>query len=673
MGKKKKKHRKDSLQLPHVIKAEQQETLARRRMLRKISIGLAAFAFLLYAPTLSFDFALDDYSIILENHQTQQGLSAIPKIFSSTYRYGYTITGDELYRPIPKSIFAALWQWAGENAFLFHFMNVLCYAITALVLFRLLTKLFYDARFTIHDTRFTNHDSPLTTHHSPLTTHHSRLTTLYSLLTTILFIAHPIHTEAVANIKSLDEILSLLFFLISLHLFLNFFERKKKRFIIAAASCYFLALLSKESAITFLPLFPLTVYFFRTEKFSRSLMASALPAMAAAIFLVIRSNVIGEDVSLIAASDNALLAISDLSTRKTTAVFYFGLYLFKLFFPFSLSFDYSIFQLPRASVADWRFIVPLLVMISLLVYALAFFRKKSVLSFAILFFFITSSLSSNIFFLIGTHFAERLMYVPSLGFCLGIAALLIHFLEKKKELKTSDNFSSLLKSAPILFSATGILLLLFSWKTVTRNPVWRNNLTLDESGIITAPNSMRTHYYLGNYLVKEDYYSSFPKEEQQKIIDRGMAELRKSISIYPRYGDAWLHLGVIEARINQNDSAFVHYMKALEISPGSAPAHNNIGALYFNSKKYDEAMNAFSEAVRYDPDYSDAWCNLGTAYALKGNGDEAIRDYKRAIELNPKYAMAYYFLGITYKNLGKASEANFYLQKAGELDPKYRK
>src|SRR5262249_2744992 len=148
-----------------------------------------------------------------------------------SYRFGNATQGDNLYRPLPKIIFASLWDLSPGNALPFHALNVLLYALTGFLLF-------------IVTSRLMNGNVSL------------------PLVATALFIAHPIHTEVVANIKSLDEILSLIFFVLSLFSLQKFLRAYRKRWLAITMLSYFASLVSKESAITFLAVYPLVVFFF---------------------------------------------------------------------------------------------------------------------------------------------------------------------------------------------------------------------------------------------------------------------------------------------------------------------------------------------------------------------------------------------------------------------------
>jgi tetratricopeptide (TPR) repeat protein len=273
---------------------------------------------------------------------------------------------------------------------------------------------------------------------------------------------------------------------------------------------------------------------------------------------------------------------------------------------------------------------------------------------------------------IGTHMAERLLYAPSFGFCFVIAVLANKLIQPIKEVRFSSIKDFFSQRRSLLASAFP-LVIIYSITTWMQNPVWASNETLYESGVVRSPESHRTHYYLGLYLVKPEYYSKFPESQQKEIIQQGLAELRKSVDIYPGFSDAWLHIGNHFTDIHQNDSAAFYFQKAIAVTPYLATAHNNLGTVYFDEKKWDEAIAEFSEAVRLDPNYQNAYRNLGSAYGTLGKFREAIPYFQKAYELAPSDPEACYYLGITYRSVGDIQNAQIYLDKAAQLDPKFKK
>src|SRR6185436_20228612 len=127
----------------------------------------AVFAFLLYSNTLNHQFAYDDYPTIYGNRITMQGFKGIPQLLHTSYWYGLNGEEDWLYRPLSMVMFAAEWEIAPNKPALGHWINVLLYALTAVVLLKFLSNLFENKNV------------------------------LLPLAITLIWIAHPIHTEVV--------------------------------------------------------------------------------------------------------------------------------------------------------------------------------------------------------------------------------------------------------------------------------------------------------------------------------------------------------------------------------------------------------------------------------------------------------------------------------------------
>lgn len=201
-----------------------------------IPLVLGALAFLLYANTLGHAYVLDDDLALRLHKYVPEGINAIGKIFTAPYRDG--CFGGCLYRPIPLSLFAIEWQIAPNSAALNHFMNVAWFAATGMLLFGTLRRLMPG--------------------YSPL----------LALCAALLFLVHPVHTEVVANVKSRDEILCFFFILLSINWFSRTLPvaglkgRYTTPYTILSIFAFLCALLSKESALTALPVFPLLAYFF---------------------------------------------------------------------------------------------------------------------------------------------------------------------------------------------------------------------------------------------------------------------------------------------------------------------------------------------------------------------------------------------------------------------------
>ena len=231
----------------------------------KTSLGLiiAAFAFLLYAQTISYKYVNDDVGIIKTNTYVKSGISGIPKILKTDYWDGCKWDfHDALYRPASLVMFAIEWQFFPDNPQIGHFINVLLYAITCWLLFQLLFKIFDNKNLTI------------------------------PFVCTLLFVAHPIHTEVVCNIKSRDEILCLLFGILSIFFLISYYSNKRLGYLILGSLFYFLSLLSKESGISFLLLIPLILYISKDINLKSMITVFSSLAGFTMIYLLIRYQVL---------------------------------------------------------------------------------------------------------------------------------------------------------------------------------------------------------------------------------------------------------------------------------------------------------------------------------------------------------------------------------------------
>ena len=131
------------------------------------------------------------------------------------------------------------------------------------------------------------------------------------------------------------------------------------------------------------------------------------------------------------------------------------------------------------------------------------------------------------------------------------------------------------------------------------------------------------------------------------------------------------NLGIALLKTGNVDEAMVHYQMALEINPDFAEAHNNLGNFLFQKGSVDEAMVHYQKALEINPDYAEAHYNLGYALLKMGNVDEAIAHLQKALQINPDYAEAHNNLGYAFIQKGRVDEATAHFQKALQINPDY--
>jgi len=248
------------------------------------------------------------------------------------------------------------------------------------------------------------------------------------------------------------------------------------------------------------------------------------------------------------------------------------------------------------------------------------------------------------------------MYLPSFGIAFSLVVLINRYIIEKLKLEPK-----------ILMVVFGVLLVFYGGMTVARNNVWENNYTLYSSGLISAPNSTRVNYYMGNYLIKEDVLANKTPAEQDSILKLGIRYLETATKLVPSFTDAWNQQGLAQLRMKNYDKAILIYKKAIQTNPNDPTVHSNLGTVYFSDQKYKEALDEFSMAVRLKPDYSEAWTNLGSTYGTFQQFDLAIGAFEKSLAIDPSNAQTNYFLGITWQSKGNAMLAKQYLDRAEML------
>lgn len=610
---------------------------------------IAVLSFLVYSNSLKNGYVLDDFSVIKENYITKQGFDGIKQHLTHSYRYGYWNKTGTLYRPLSLVMFAIEWELFPDNPMPGHFINVLFYALTGLLLFLTLVKILKNYNIII------------------------------PFIATLIFMFHPVHTEVVANIKSRDEIMSLFFVVITINLLWSYLLKNNKiTLLVFSIISYFLAIMSKEGVVTIVAVIPLTIYFFTDVKLKKNIIISAFFIIPVVVYLIIRKKVLGDIGGLsdtTSVIDNLLQSVKDEPSKwYATAVSIMGKYLVKLVWPYPLAADYSYNQIPVVGFGSIKAIISLLTYLGLGIYALLKIKKKSLLSYAILFYLITMSIYSNIFITIGSSFGERFLYVPSLGFALALSYILTYTFNKKDtKYFYFDKLKSFFSKHLTIIAITALLVLVYSVITIKRNKEWFSNETLYTADVIKSPNSAHMRYYYGLTLMKDKALTAPNDKIKMQYLDSAIAQFTKAKDIYPAYADAYDQLGLAYFRKGDYDKSLENYNKALSLNPGKAISYNNMGIIYFQKGDYENALKVYKKAVELNPRYADAYMNLGSVYGTMGKLELAIENFEKSIEYNPGNAMCNYYLGITYKALNNEEKANYYLNRAYELDPSLKK
>lgn len=651
-------------------------------------IILLTLIVLFYCNTLSLDFALDDRMVIMENEFALDGSwDGVRSIFTEDTFTGYfgndkSVVVGGRYRPMSQLSFMLEATLFGKKikekigdvhdfdnlhdpsheeyfkgsflSFFCHLMNMVYYILLCLLVYDVLRKLFRKYQ---GDKWFQS----------------------LAFLAAVLFALHPIHTEAVANVKGRDEIFAMLGATAALWCSLQYVDTRKWWYLVLSLLAITFGLFSKENAITYLAVVPLSLYFYQNEhKKKIDYLTTLLPIVVGSIFFVwVRSRALGglmpED-----STQNILNNPFIHSTKAqeiATVLITWGMYFKLLFFPHPLTHDYYPHQIAITDFSNPLVWVILAGCVALVVYALLNLKKKSVVSYGILFFVITFSITSNLLFNVGTFMNERFVFMASLGFTL-IVGYWIYLLSVAKSVSMQK----------LSIGITAVVGLLFGIKTFTRNFVWDNDFSLFLTDVKTSHESIKCNISAGGSKLQ-----IWKKSHKERDKVEAYRYLEKALKLDDHALNAYLLLGELMYLDNNKAGAYQAYRNATLIDPNNKLAQDNLALMVAVTEDdflkpitalLDEGIalqdpNKIQEAYRQIDDYLKEHPESLIALNVKGNVlgrgmnrlDEAIAIYEQVIAKDPTFASAYENMGIAYAIKGEFDRAEQLFKKALEFAP----
>ena len=618
-------------------------------------LTIFCFSFLLYSNTLFFDYTLDDQLMIYNNKFTKMGISGIKKILSTDSFVGFFGEQKELvaggrYRPLSHIMFAVEWQNFGKNPFIGHLINVLLYSLLCVLLFYVLEDLF--AKYKGKSSWYLS----------------------IPFIITMLFAAHPLHTEVVANIKGRDEILSLLGSLGTLFLLIKYSNTKNFIYLISSSIVYFLGLMSKENSITFLLVIPLAFYYFKDMKIKDTLFLTLPLIVPVILFLYIRYTALGffmsgKQITELLNNpfiDPTKIPAAEYSTgmKYATIVYTMALYFKLLIFPHPLTHDYYPFQIPIIEFTDYRAIISILIYLFLIFWAIRGFFKKDIISWAIILYLATFSIASNLVFPIGTFMNERFMFASLLGYCIVFVILITNYLKKK--ITNQDNLN---KAFIIVF---GTVLTLYSIKTFTRNFVWYDDFTLFTTDVNTSTNSTKVNVSAGGMYLERAKITKDSLEKKQ-MLDKSIGYLTKAAGLYSKNDVVWLLLGNVYIELKDYPMSAYYLTNSLKVNNSYKDALHNmlyVAQVTNKEKQYDISKEAYKTLIHYQPNNYEHIIDLAMVYENAKQIDSALYFLNMTIAKDSLNYHAYSKIGELYgKYYGQLTTAIAYLNKAYSIKP----
>uniref|UniRef100_A0A672YVV0 dolichyl-phosphate-mannose--protein mannosyltransferase n=1 Tax=Sphaeramia orbicularis TaxID=375764 RepID=A0A672YVV0_9TELE len=598
---------------------------------------LAALCALCYGNSLHGELVHDDVWAIINNPDVRPS-SSLRNIFSNDF-WGKRMsdnTSHKSYRPLCILTFKLNILLDGMTPLYFHLVNVCLHcAVTCLLMHTCERSVFEDSRL--------------------------------AFVTALLFAVHPVHTEAVSGIVGRADVLACLLFLLT---FLSYIRSvgvgvsvdslpstvstwslltslllgtcamlvKETGITVFGVCVLYDALSDRPSLCPFVPQSPVWLQTQGSPPYLQPLHQTSLPHLWLRKCHYFPSCV----------PSFVLISLSLCPLHRVLTYSYllsFNAWL--LLAPVVLCYDWQVGSIPLVeSVSDMRNVATVLlalVMVALCLHCIFSLQESREVLVGMLFLVFPFIPASNLFFRVGFVVAERVLYMPSMGYCILVA----HGLGRL--CSVLGRWGTTVLSVSML-----LLLLLFSWKTVLQNHVWLSREALFRSGIQTLPHNAKVHYNYANFLKDSGRH--------QEAIHHYTTALR----LYPRHASAMNNLGTLT---RNPEEAERYYRQALDTNPQHNRALFNLGNLLKSQGKEKEAEALLKDSIRFGPHFADAYSSLASLYAEKKRFAEANEVYLKGIENCPDSSDLHNNYGVFLVDTGEGELAAAHYQQAVRLKP----
>ncbi|MGE0268380.1 MAG: tetratricopeptide repeat protein [Candidatus Omnitrophota bacterium] len=612
---------------------------------------LMAVGILIYSNTYRCSWHFDDLSYIV-NNPTIRTLTDVRSIWERLTAPGRTVV---LYT------FALNYHFGKTDVFGYHVVNNAIHLITTLLVYWMCLQLFHAPRIK---------NSPL-----------SSRKRILSLFIALVFLTHPLQTQAVTYICQRFASLATLFYVAAMSFYLR--ARLEKRgalpfFLLSAVAALF-GMFSKQITIT-LPVSVLLtewLFFSKTDQWKRMLNWKIL--IPVLLFLLIIPALYSFNVK-------GMLSITHKSSGShhgdLVNAYYYPLtqlrviptYLRLLIFPIGQN---LLVDFPTSkSFFEWKTSGGFFLIILILAIGYRLRKKRTFLAFGVFWFFLTISVESS-FIPIRHVIFEHRVYLPSVGFSIFIVCAIYFLIKEQKRLVVS----------------LSVIVLTFSFLTYQRNKVWRDEFTLWADVKEKSPGEMRAYLNTGIAYSEIGKYDQaieefnraldiYPRSvmtlnnkgivyTRQHLFDLAILEYNKALEIDQNWAEIWNNRGDAFRHKAEYQLALENYNKALEINPQLYKAFSNRGVVYSHLGRNDLALSDFNHAIQIDPDFIEAYQNRGNLYGLIKEYKLAVKDFSKVIEANAGIPQVYNNRGNAFRHLGEYKSAFADYNKALEIDPNF--
>jgi len=642
---------------------------------------LATIGLVAYGSSLRNGFVWDDDFQIQRNPFVHPGQPWLPLFTSDVWGYtsGTQRAMSNYYRPMQMLTYRLIAEGAGLNPAAYHFASILLNIFACAAAYWVIWLL--TARWGV------------------------------SLAAAALFAAHPIHSEAVLWIAALTELGCSLFYFAAFGLFICAYRtqpetpaqakkqkkqiealaeraaRRRKWLVAASALCGFIAILWKEMALTLPVVVSAYVFFTERDNWRKRLKLATLRSLpywaGILIYVPLRIAVLG-----FFSSTHHIWLLSP-SSFVLSVIELVGEYWLRLVLPLKLN-AFHVFH-PGYSLLEPRAVFSLLFVAAAIAFIGFGWRRAPLASFAAAWVFLTLAPVMNIGGVGQNVFAERYLYIPSLGFCLLLVWLGAQLL-KRLSARTAASIAAV---------AVALLVCAGSVQAVRRTSAWSSDYALLSETVKLAPDSALIHNSLAHVLKERGDVAGAEREYRAGYT----AASNATPADIPQMANSEIGLASTSNRHGDAAASLAHAERALELQPQMHPAKvargvallqlgrigdaqqqlepacleapydevcaNALGVIAMARHDYGAAERYLKSAVNVYSGFGDGWNNLGRTYQLMGRNDLAIRPFSRAVEADPNNPVFHHNYGLALGQAGRLPEAEAEFQRALALAPNF--
>ncbi|UCF81710.1 MAG: tetratricopeptide repeat protein [Acidobacteriota bacterium] len=579
-------------------------------------VVLVVLPSILYFNSLSNPFLYDDSHSLVKNSHVRS-LENIPSFFTSARTT--SIHSDKgHYRPVLFSTYALSYALGGYDydPKVFRLANLVLHTLNGLLVFAVFRRL-------------------------------SGKTAL-AFFAALLFAVHPLNAESVNYISCRSNVLATTFYLASVGLFVGYAGgasmRRRAAFYAGSLLCFVLGLLSKEIAVT-LPVMLVLLDVLALSPWKGNVEVKKLVRRHAAFFVVTAlygGLLVGK---MLVPSYEKRDVLSNLIIQTKAMAYYLKL----LVFPRGLSISHGF---DTEGLLNLAFSVSLLVIGASLFLAWKLRGRCGLLSFAILWYFITLLPTSSVIALY-VPVNEHRVYLPGIGFAAAIG-FAMNYGRRRLPLPAARFV------APLFL----VVMAVFSIIVVARNRVWQTPDALWEDAARKYPHNAHAHEALANSYARQGYLEKAKREYELAVRYAGKEGVSLSLNLINLINEAGDYRGALKA-----------YEERLRIEEeagnraGVALALTNIGIVHGNLGDFTKALEHFEKSLEIEQELgnkktmSRLYTNIGATYGRLGDSAQAIRHFEKAVEMEPRTAEAYINLAHAYLQVPRVKEAEAVCEK----------